>query len=1118
MSAGWPIARREAQTCLVRRRGEPEVAPQPKPADALQGLQATVGNRGMQQLLGDSRAPIGEGLPLPAALRAEHEQRFGADLFQVRVHDDAGAHRLAQEQSARAFTVGRDIVFNKDFYRPGTLAGRRLIAHELAHVVQQSARGAGGVSGPAHEAAADAAAEAAASGAPGPVDAGPGAVIGVQREPLAKDKVTLNQGQSRAQLPPDTFSMSLQGTTIFYVRGVAVLRFPTVNAGKVKYHAWVDPEHLEVTYLFVRAASDSGARIDQAGLGQIGAYIARLETVSAPLGEQDGGIQLGGIDLTPAKPPPKPVVKAKPAPTAPLPQLPPPEKIEETKTPAADPSPRTPTAELPANAAGAGPAPAPLDLSGRVATIRKNVQSGTFNLFWRQDIVDAFKDLSPDDFRRLQNELSDDAMNAVFEQLSPFLATLIGTYGPVLKGRDKLNQKRVDFIEDIRNWGATRETYYRWMFESMSLDDIHAVLRKLAQDQRLHETILLVPGLADDLIARGVAPSELTEEEIGVFQGIGRGLGHFWDSAWSGTIFANGPGSESTYLPKKYQELYLRNVGQDFEKAMTPGNVVRGTASHVTLGVSDIPVGIYDAVKLTVEAAQDLWNGKSGTAAEKLTPVLLMILAALLGRKISKMGGAGAALEESKGLATAEATALAEPKTPIGGGVPEWDVRQVGKTAAGADRYVGRHASGEFVEIIVDPKNQTIRATRLATGEVVNFDKGQITRGNPPQLTAGDGPVVAPTAPAVGEPVPAIPAAPLVPAPLVPAPKAATVVPPGPAAPPTPAAAPILLLGPGKPQPRVQQAGQRLTQADAAATSARAQASLAQQRVQAAAADLQAAKELKAQAKKSPDAQALVDEAKTGLSQARKELRDLSASSKLAEIELKEAQRTQQRIVQLESDIASLDARIARELNPPGGFSKEAVREGRSPFKTPLPEKRLQPSAAEYHRLADARRAALKELQGETENLARSIAAQIERATPGAEARPAALDNAAKLGGALTPQNGQPIDVTTGQPISASAWATDHLMSRAEIGRDPRFAKATPLQRDALLLEVPENYLPMTAETNSSKGAKSITQWLADRQAAGEELPPAMADALRAADARARAAVEAKFKLFGLSP
>ena len=63
--------------------------------------------------------------------------RFGHDFSGVRIHSDPRAATLASTLNARAFTLGRDIVFGRGEYSPGTAGGNRLLAHELAHVVQQ---------------------------------------------------------------------------------------------------------------------------------------------------------------------------------------------------------------------------------------------------------------------------------------------------------------------------------------------------------------------------------------------------------------------------------------------------------------------------------------------------------------------------------------------------------------------------------------------------------------------------------------------------------------------------------------------------------------------------------------------------------------------------------------------------------------------------------------------------------------------------------------------------------------------------------------------------------------------------------------------------------------------
>jgi hypothetical protein len=85
-----------------------------------------------------ARAGLGPGTPLPEPTRAHFERRLGADLSAVRVHTDANAGRAARAEGAAAFAFGTDLVFASGRYAPETAAGKRLLAHELAHVVQQS--------------------------------------------------------------------------------------------------------------------------------------------------------------------------------------------------------------------------------------------------------------------------------------------------------------------------------------------------------------------------------------------------------------------------------------------------------------------------------------------------------------------------------------------------------------------------------------------------------------------------------------------------------------------------------------------------------------------------------------------------------------------------------------------------------------------------------------------------------------------------------------------------------------------------------------------------------------------------------------------------------------------
>lgn len=77
------------------------------------------------------------GKPLDPALRQDMEQRFGHDFSKVRVHSSAASAQSARDVNAHAYTVGHNIVFGAGRFSSATLAGKRLLAHELTHVVQQ---------------------------------------------------------------------------------------------------------------------------------------------------------------------------------------------------------------------------------------------------------------------------------------------------------------------------------------------------------------------------------------------------------------------------------------------------------------------------------------------------------------------------------------------------------------------------------------------------------------------------------------------------------------------------------------------------------------------------------------------------------------------------------------------------------------------------------------------------------------------------------------------------------------------------------------------------------------------------------------------------------------------
>lgn len=128
----------------------------------------------------------GAGRPLDASARAYFEPAFGHSFHDVRVHTGPHADEAARSVHARAYTRRNDIVMAEGQYRPGTRDGDHLLAHELAHVVQQAAgrRGAARRSGAAAEHEADAAADAAIAGRSTPTIHGHAETIQAAGDPV----------------------------------------------------------------------------------------------------------------------------------------------------------------------------------------------------------------------------------------------------------------------------------------------------------------------------------------------------------------------------------------------------------------------------------------------------------------------------------------------------------------------------------------------------------------------------------------------------------------------------------------------------------------------------------------------------------------------------------------------------------------------------------------------------------------------------------------------------------------------------------------------------------------------------------------------------------------------
>src|SRR2546423_14087055 len=111
---------------------------------AVMHLQKTAGNATVSAALEEQEPSLvkkvvgsGGGSPLDRDTKGFMESRLGADFGDVRVHTDATASESARSVQAHAYTVGSDVVFQSGKYAPESESGKRMLAHELTHVVQQ---------------------------------------------------------------------------------------------------------------------------------------------------------------------------------------------------------------------------------------------------------------------------------------------------------------------------------------------------------------------------------------------------------------------------------------------------------------------------------------------------------------------------------------------------------------------------------------------------------------------------------------------------------------------------------------------------------------------------------------------------------------------------------------------------------------------------------------------------------------------------------------------------------------------------------------------------------------------------------------------------------------------
>jgi hypothetical protein len=150
LAAGGKRAANPAKTSDVSGEIKAAIAnPHQASVQTMLEVQRLAGNAGVNRLLqreedgGQARSPVldvvgqGGGSPLSGELRDEMEGRLGSNFADVKVHTDSKASESARAVQANAYTVGNDVVVKSDRWSPTTDEGKKTIAHELTHVMQQ---------------------------------------------------------------------------------------------------------------------------------------------------------------------------------------------------------------------------------------------------------------------------------------------------------------------------------------------------------------------------------------------------------------------------------------------------------------------------------------------------------------------------------------------------------------------------------------------------------------------------------------------------------------------------------------------------------------------------------------------------------------------------------------------------------------------------------------------------------------------------------------------------------------------------------------------------------------------------------------------------------------------
>jgi hypothetical protein len=596
------------------------------------------------------------GRPLDDPARGSLERRFGHDFSMVRIHTDARAAESAADVEAQAYARGIDIVFGHGRYAPGTSAGKRLLAHELAHVIQQR-NGAAHSGTVANDSAVEADADRIGQAA---VDSNaPLRVQEMSARAIARQPETDEEKNRRRLAERDRPNTNAPASA----SPVTAPKIETLTTNDDEIQVLVDGYTL-ATIQFPKGA-DKSFRIDSTWA----ADNHRAVTIAVPAGAVvndhnplgDGPHRFIYLRVVPF------AVPGTKAPGKKAPQAP-------VVKPAASPSPSgSAVQDLLTN-------PYAEQLSEeRAKQVRAYLSRYTFNK--SEKILKVFKGCSPEEFQDLQDKLGAD-MDKIFDDLDPFSAVQLGALGPVEYGIETLNQKRAKYIVDtVSDFGtAPAAILIHRMLSRMYTNDIKSVLGILAADRHLHDTIMETEMslVRRYLVTRGIDLSMYQDRSFG-FTDVFRPIGHFfsrtiWEKTiWADAIYGDLAGQIGKLPTKEEQEAaWAAYYGQYYnEETLSTKALAYDVADYVTLG---IPLSFVQAGKGAVTGTQKIVSGEPEKGIEQLLPAIIIILTSF-GAKV-KMKGA------------------AQPKARPKASAPEPKV--AGPTQAAPEGMIGPEGTGRF--------------------------------------------------------------------------------------------------------------------------------------------------------------------------------------------------------------------------------------------------------------------------------------------------------------------------------------------------------------------------------------------------------------------------------------